>query len=91
VRLPGLQPLRVRDLPSFLAVTSDDDPFAFVLPEFRELVDAIERDDDGSSSKPKPPTYVLANTCDAMEPDALASLRTHVDVFAVGPVLSFLH
>ncbi|XP_066368214.1 UDP-glycosyltransferase 75C1-like [Miscanthus floridulus] len=91
VRLPGLQPLRVRDLPSFLAVTSDDDPFAFVLPEFRELVDAIERDDDGSSSKPKPPTYVLANTCDAMEPDALASLRTHVNVFAVGPVLSFLH
>ena len=91
VRLPGLPPLRVRDLPSFLAVTSDDDPFAFVLQEFRELVDAIERDDDGSSSKPKPPTYVLANTCDAMEPDALASLRTHVDVFAVGPVLSFLH
>uniref|UniRef100_A0A0A9BZD4 Uncharacterized protein n=1 Tax=Arundo donax TaxID=35708 RepID=A0A0A9BZD4_ARUDO len=26
-----------------------------------------------------------------MEPDALASLRPHVDVFAVGPVLSFLH
>ncbi|WVZ96774.1 hypothetical protein U9M48_042373 [Paspalum notatum var. saurae] len=86
VRLPGLPPLRVRDLPSFLAVTSDDDPFAFVLPEFRELVDALER--DGSS---KPPLYVLANTFDAMEPDALVSLRPHVDVFAVGPVLSFLH
>ncbi|KAL6607741.1 hypothetical protein ACP70R_040804 [Stipagrostis hirtigluma subsp. patula] len=86
VRLPGLPPLRVRDLPSFLAITSDDDPFAFVLPEFRELVDALER--DGSS---KPPTYVLANTFDAMEPDALEALRPHVDVFAVGPVLSFLH
>ena len=93
VRLPGLPPLRVRDLPSFLAVTSDDDPFAFVLPEFRELVDAIERDDDGDGdgSSSKPPTYVLANTCDAMEPEALASLRPHVDIFAVGPVLSFLH
>jgi hypothetical protein len=87
VGLPGLPPLRVRDLPSFLAVTSEDDPFAFVLPEFGELVDALERD-DGSSEHP---TYVLANTCDAMEPDALASLRPHVDVFPVGPVLSFLH
>ncbi|AQK84639.1 UDP-glycosyltransferase 75B1 [Zea mays] len=79
VGLPGLPPLRVRDLPSFLAVTSEDDPFAFVLPEFGELVDALERD-DGSSEHP---TYVLANTCDAMEPDALASLRPHVDVFPV--------
>ncbi|OEL14724.1 UDP-glycosyltransferase 75D1 [Dichanthelium oligosanthes] len=87
VRLPGLPPLRVRDLPSFLAITSEDNPFAFVLPEFRELIDALERG-DGSSV---PPTYVLANTFDAMEPDALASLRPHVDVFAVGPVLSFLH
>jgi hypothetical protein len=83
VRLPGLPPLRVRDLPSFLAITDEDNPFAFVLPEFRELIDALDR---GS-----PPTYVLANTFDAMEPDALASLRPHVDVFAVGPVLSFLH
>ncbi|XP_062230931.1 UDP-glycosyltransferase 75C1-like [Phragmites australis] len=86
VRLPGLPSLQVRDLPSFLAITSDDDPFAFVLPEFRELIDALEQ---GGSSKPR--TYVLANTFDAMEPDALASLRPHVDVFAVGPVLSFLH
>ncbi|KAL6897873.1 hypothetical protein ACP4OV_006832 [Aristida adscensionis] len=90
VRLPGLPPLRVRDLPSFLAITSDDDPFAFVLPEFRELVDALERG-GGGGGRSKPPLYVLANTFDAMEHDALASLRPHVDVFAVGPVLSFLH
>ncbi|KAF8726043.1 hypothetical protein HU200_020629 [Digitaria exilis] len=86
VRLPGLQPLRVRDLPSFLAITDDDHPFAFVLPEFRELIDAVERD-GGSSSR----TYVLANTFDAMEHDALESLSPHIEVFAVGPVLSFLH
>ncbi|KAG2616754.1 UDP-glycosyltransferase 75C1-like [Panicum virgatum] len=89
VRLPGLPPLRVRDLPSFLAITDEDNPFAFVLPEFRELMDALERGEDDSSRPPT--TYVLANTFDALEHDALASLRPHVDVFAVGPVLSFLH
>ncbi|KAG2624985.1 UDP-glycosyltransferase 75C1-like [Panicum virgatum] len=89
VRLPGLPPLRVRDLPSFLAITDEDNPFAFVLPEFGELMDALERGGDDPSRPP--PTYVLANTFDALEHDALASLRPHVDVFAVGPVLSFLH
>ncbi|VAH15157.1 unnamed protein product [Triticum turgidum subsp. durum] len=52
---------------------------------FRELIDALDGDSE------KPPTYVLANTFDAMEPDALASLRPHVEVVSVGPVLSFLH
>uniref|UniRef100_A0A0E0DMT2 Glycosyltransferase n=1 Tax=Oryza meridionalis TaxID=40149 RepID=A0A0E0DMT2_9ORYZ len=87
VSLPGLQPLRVRDIPSFLAITSDDDPFAFVLSEFAELIDTLERGGGGGEL----PTYVLANTFDAMERDALASLRPHIDVVAVGPVLSFLH
>ncbi|KAI5021739.1 hypothetical protein ZWY2020_058469 [Hordeum vulgare] len=85
VCIPGLPPLRFRDLPSFLAVTSEDDPFACLIPEFRELIDALDGD------REKPPTYVLANTFDAMEPDALASLRPHVQVVTVGPVLSFLH
>ncbi|EEC78629.1 hypothetical protein OsI_18682 [Oryza sativa Indica Group] len=86
--LPGLPPLRVRDIPSFLAITSDDDPFAFVLSEFAELIDTLERGGGGGGELP---TYVLANTFDAMERDALASLRPHIDVVAVGPVLSFLH
>ncbi|KAL5230415.1 hypothetical protein ABZP36_029191 [Zizania latifolia] len=88
VCLPGLPPLRVRDLPSFLAITSDDDPFAFVLSEFRGLIDLLDRrgGDSGESQ-----TYVLANTFDAMESDSLASLRPHIEVVAVGPVLSFLH
>ncbi|XP_040379757.1 UDP-glycosyltransferase 75C1-like isoform X2 [Oryza brachyantha] len=84
VSLPGLPPLRVRDLPSFLAITSADDPFAFVLSEFEALIDTLERGAE-------PPTYVLANTFDAMERDAVLSLRPHIDVVAVGPVLSFLH
>ncbi|KAJ1282296.1 hypothetical protein BS78_03G040600 [Paspalum vaginatum] len=82
VRVPGLPPLRVRDLPSFITSTAEDDPYAFVADSFRELVELLGRDDSPS---------VLANTFDAMEPEALASLREHgVDVVPVGPVLSFL-
>jgi hypothetical protein len=53
VRIPGLPPLQFRDLPSFLTVTSDDDPFACVIAEFHELIDAVER--DGDSGKPPRP------------------------------------
>jgi hypothetical protein len=82
VRVPGLPPLRLRDLPSFLAIADDDDPYAFVLDAFRDIVAVLGRGDS--------PT-VLANTFDAMEPEAVASLRQHgVDVVPVGPVLSFL-
>ncbi|CAL4951978.1 unnamed protein product [Urochloa decumbens] len=82
VAVPGLPaPLRIRDLPSFITSTSENDPYAFVSDMFRELVDTL-----GGS-----PITVLANTFDAMEPDAVASLREHgVDVVPVGPVLSFL-
>jgi hypothetical protein len=82
VSLPGLPPVRIRDLPSFITSTSDSDPYAFVTDMFRELVDTLGREDSPS---------VLANTFDAMEPEAVASLREHgVDVVPVGPVLSFL-
>jgi len=82
VRVPGLPPLRIRDLPSFIANTSEDDPYAFVADMFRELVDMLGREDSPS---------VLTNTFDAMEPEAVASLREHgVDIVPVGPVLSFL-
>ncbi|TVU21516.1 hypothetical protein EJB05_31156, partial [Eragrostis curvula] len=83
VTVPGLPPLRVRDLPSFITMTSEDDPYAFVVTAFRELVLALDRDDT--------PT-VLANTFDAMEPEAVASLRDHgVDVVPVGPVAVLSH
>ncbi|CAM0908933.1 unnamed protein product [Alopecurus aequalis] len=83
VGLPGLPaPLRLRDLPSFLTITSHDHPYAVLLDAFRELVDVLDRDDKAT---------VLANTFDAMEPDAVATLRQHgVNVLPVGPVLSFL-
>ncbi|XP_047095547.1 phloretin 4'-O-glucosyltransferase-like [Lolium rigidum] len=81
VHVPGLPAtLLTRDLPSFLLTgTSDDDPFAMVNTAFRELFFGDHR-----------PT-VLANTFNAMEPEAVASLRQHgLDVLPVGPVLSFL-
>ena len=82
VRVPGLPPLRIRDLPSFITSTAEDDPYAFVADMFRELVDMLGREDSPS---------VLTNTFDAMEPEAVASLREHgVDIVPVGPVLSFL-
>ncbi|RCV24950.1 LOW QUALITY PROTEIN: hypothetical protein SETIT_5G127500v2 [Setaria italica] len=80
VSLPGLPPLRIRDLPSFITATSENDPYAFVADMF--LVDMLGREDSPS---------VLANTFDAMEPEAVASLREHgVDIVPVGPVLCFL-
>ncbi|CAO2193932.1 unnamed protein product [Urochloa humidicola] len=83
ITVPGLPaPLRIRDLPSFITSTDADDPYAFVADMFRELVAML-----GES----PTTTVLANTFDAMEPDAVSSLREHgVDVIPVGPVISFL-
>ncbi|KAG0536222.1 hypothetical protein BDA96_03G045900 [Sorghum bicolor] len=82
VRFPGLPPLRVRDLPSFIVSTSENDPYAFVVDAFRQLIELLDGEDSPS---------VLANTFDAMEPEGVASLRDHgVDVVPVGPVLSFL-
>ncbi|KAL6861848.1 hypothetical protein ACP4OV_017548 [Aristida adscensionis] len=82
VRVPGLPEMRLRDLPSFIAVASQDDPYAFVLTAFRELFEVLGREDR--------PT-VLANIFDAMEPEAVASLREHgIGIVPIGPVLSFL-
>uniref|UniRef100_A0A0D9UXJ1 Glycosyltransferase n=1 Tax=Leersia perrieri TaxID=77586 RepID=A0A0D9UXJ1_9ORYZ len=84
VSVPGLPPLRLRDLPSFITVADgDDDPYAFVLDSFRDIVDVLAAGESAPA--------VLANTFDAMEPEAVASLRRHgVDVIPIGPVLSFL-
>ncbi|KAG8084956.1 hypothetical protein GUJ93_ZPchr0010g9269 [Zizania palustris] len=78
-----------------VAAAASRDPCAEVhlpgLPaasEFSGLINLLDRRGGDSG---EPPTYVLANTFDAMEGDSLASLRPHIEVVAVGPVLSFLH
>ncbi|XP_051223506.1 crocetin glucosyltransferase, chloroplastic [Lolium perenne] len=88
LRLPGFPaPLRLRDLPSFLTITSDEHPYAFVLAAFRELLGALDDDREETGRG----ATVLANTFEAMEPDAVATLRQHgLDIVPVGPVLSFL-
>ncbi|OAY77644.1 Crocetin glucosyltransferase, chloroplastic [Ananas comosus] len=88
VTLPGLAPLRIRDLPSFLATTSEDDPYAAVLDDFRETFDAIERGDDGADAAGGK-TTVLVNTFDALEPNALKSVED-LNLIAVGPVIPSL-
>ncbi|CAN6214431.1 unnamed protein product [Urochloa humidicola] len=86
VRVPGLPPLRLRDLPSLMTIAPDDDdhPDASVLAAYRELVDVLLREGHHRHT-------VLANTFDAMEPEAMASLQQlNLDVVTIGPVLSFL-
>ncbi|CAL4993713.1 unnamed protein product [Urochloa decumbens] len=85
VRVPGLLPLCLRDLPSLMTIAPDDDdhPDASVLAAYRELADVLLREGHHHT--------VLANTFDAMEPEAVASLRQlNLDVMTIGPVLSFL-
>ncbi|XP_020097999.1 cyanidin 3-O-rutinoside 5-O-glucosyltransferase-like [Ananas comosus] len=88
VTLPGLSPLRIRDLPSFLATTSEDDPYAAFLDEFRETLDAIERGEDGAHPTGVKPT-VLVNTFDALERTALKSVDD-LNLIAIGPVIPSL-
>ncbi|KAL6848067.1 hypothetical protein ACP4OV_022195 [Aristida adscensionis] len=45
LRVPGIPEMWLRDLPSFITITSPDDPYAFVLAMFRELVDALGGED----------------------------------------------
>ncbi|VAI52449.1 unnamed protein product [Triticum turgidum subsp. durum] len=82
-RVRGLPPMRVRDLPSSFTTAGDDHhPYAFMLPDMREVLDVLGREDT--------PT-VLANTFHAMEPDAVVTLsQSGIHVVPIGPVLSFL-
>ncbi|KAM0837050.1 hypothetical protein ACQ4PT_061921 [Festuca glaucescens] len=80
VALPGLcRPLRIRDFPSFLVETTGGEVAKFVIEAFREQFEFM--DGRGQSAK------FLVNTFDELEPAALAAVRKHLDVFAVGPVL----
>nr|ACD03260.1 UDP-glycosyltransferase UGT75E2 [Avena strigosa] len=80
VTLPGLcQPLRTRDFPSFLVDTTGGEVAKSVNDLFRELFEFM--DAQGQRAK------FLVNTFEKLEPAALASMRQHLDVFAVGPVM----
>ena len=79
VTLPGLRPLRIRDMPTTIVAskTTLDNPLsAIVLRALRLLFEQMDEEE----IKP----VVLVNTFDALEGVALAALQPYMDVFAVG-------
>lgn len=79
VRLPGLPPLAVRDLPSFITDSTDtSDFFHSIYTTTRDLFDALDRE--------TPKATVLVNTCEELEAGTLAALGAY-DVLPIGPVL----
>ncbi|WVZ93064.1 hypothetical protein U9M48_039077 [Paspalum notatum var. saurae] len=81
VTLPGLRPLRIRDMPTTIVAskTTLDNPLsAIVLRALRLLFEQMDE-------QVKP--VVLVNTFDALESVALAALQPYMDVFAVGPAV----
>jgi hypothetical protein len=78
VRVPGLsRPLRIGCLPSFLTDTSGSDRARAFIDVFRELFEFMDQ------WRPK----VLVNTFEELEPTALAEMKRHLDVVAVGPMV----
>ncbi|CAN6169548.1 unnamed protein product [Urochloa humidicola] len=79
VELPGLPPLPVGNLPTFLTESTDPDYFHPVFLTFRDLFDALDKE--------TPKATILVNSCQELEVGgALAAVAPH-DVLTVGPVL----
>ncbi|KAL6595605.1 hypothetical protein ACP70R_047945 [Stipagrostis hirtigluma subsp. patula] len=78
VSLPGLsRPLRIRDFPSFLVDTTGSEVSKIINEAFQELFKYMDQ------WMPK----VLVNTFDELETTAIAEMKRHLDVFAVGPMV----
>ncbi|KAH7657315.1 Crocetin glucosyltransferase protein [Dioscorea alata] len=74
IQLPGLQPLQIKDLPSFLTETADNSQYAIFIDSLQELFQVLKRD-----------VAVLMNSFTALETEALALvLPQRLKVFAVG-------
>nr|CAB3470760.1 unnamed protein product [Digitaria exilis] len=80
VELPGLAPLTIGDLPSFLTESTDpSDTFHSIFTTVRDLIETLDKE--------RPRATVLVNTCRELEVGALAALGRQHDVLPVGPVL----
>ncbi|GJN07021.1 hypothetical protein PR202_ga24809 [Eleusine coracana subsp. coracana] len=78
VSLPGLtRPIRVRDLPSFLADTTGSELTRILNDTIRELLEYVDRQR----------CKILVNTFDGLEPAVLAEMKRRLDVFVVGPMV----
>lgn len=86
VSLPGLFPLKVSDLPSFLTITSDDDPHKIFIGMFRDMFDALDREKSITNSKPK----ILINTFEALEAELVRSIEKDFELYTIGPLIQLL-
>ncbi|MQL89480.1 hypothetical protein Taro_022052 [Colocasia esculenta] len=89
VDLPGMPPLRIRDLPSFLIPAQTFDSYSFVLNSFEEMYRTLDREvaeakKAGSSLGKK--IKVLMNTFDELEHEQLAAVNS-MELIPIGPML----
>nr|CAB3459336.1 unnamed protein product [Digitaria exilis] len=78
VCLPGLnRPLQIRNFPSFFIDVSGTERAKAFIEVFRELFEYMDL------WRPK----VLVNTFEELEPNVLAEMKQHLDVFTVGPMV----
>ncbi|CAN6335558.1 unnamed protein product [Urochloa humidicola] len=77
VNLPGIQPLRICDMPTFFTEKTQNYLSKMVLTAFRELFEQMDQEK----------STVLVNTFDALEDVALKAIQPYMDVFAVGPAV----
>ncbi|KAG6538327.1 hypothetical protein ZIOFF_003442 [Zingiber officinale] len=82
VNFPGVPPVRIRDLPSFITTIVPDDDFYSIFTVLKELFESLDSETT-ATMKPK----VLMNSFDDLEPDAIASVVEHFRLFTVGPVV----
>ncbi|XP_039142543.1 cyanidin 3-O-rutinoside 5-O-glucosyltransferase-like [Dioscorea cayenensis subsp. rotundata] len=78
VSFPGLQPLQIRDLPSFVRVTNYDSADGSILCLFREMFEILDEE------KERMKAMVLMNTFQEWETDALASFNVEIEAIPVG-------
>jgi UDP:flavonoid glycosyltransferase YjiC (YdhE family) len=83
VSLPGLFPLKIYDLPSFVTITSDNHPHEIFVGMFRDKFESLERERRTTSSKPK----ILINTFEALEADVVRSMEKYFQLYTIGPLI----
>ncbi|KAF8779648.1 hypothetical protein HU200_002397 [Digitaria exilis] len=79
VSLPGLNPLRIRDMPTFFVAKMHNVQHEMFLKGFRDFIEQMDQD--------KP--LVMVNTFDALEHRAIEAMKPYMDV-AIGPAVTLL-
>ncbi|URE09240.1 UDP-glucoronosyl and UDP-glucosyl transferase [Musa troglodytarum] len=80
MNLPGLSPFRICDLPSFLRITSPDDPYFMLIEMFQETFDVLDGEEARSTAR------VLVNTFEELESVALVA-SGKMKLIPIGPTV----